>query len=267
MLRVLFVAWLVGGAAWGQQVWDQQADQLLDLISCRDSQHELLRENLATCFFNLRHSPPDQALTSLDSFFAWLKETEELLRKERTYGSNELGRWPSKFRSSLHHPYTDREAGRKWQGIVVSFRRQCETLAAARPGYPRSYYIFGGILHGRFGANSDLDFIFNDPDGNPASKQFIVRGFSSGYAFDEKSFGERQAKARAGELKVVMGGPVHALSGPKPWMQLNALLMDRLKGRGLKVLNTPEGWVVVRSGYPERHYEDPATDVERSQKL
>jgi len=262
----LLLVWLPLSAR-AQSEWDRQADRLLQLIQCQDSNHEILRENLATYFFNLRQQAPESALTDLESFESWLKQIEAQLRQQRTFGSNEMGRWPSKFRISLKRPYDDHQAGKKWQLILHTFRQQCQILAQARPGYARHYYVFGGIVHGRFGANSDLDFIFRDPEGTPASKQFIVRGISSGYAFDESSFAERHAKAQAGQVKVVMGGPVAALDGPRPWEKLDRLLMNRLQARGLSIQHTPRGWQVRRLSYPPRAYEDPSTEAEREQKI
>lgn len=271
MKALMWLMWLLclllSPLARAQSESDRLADRLLNLLHCQDGQHEILRENLATYFFNLRQQVPESALTDLESFEAWLKQLEVQFRQQRTFGSNELGRWPSKFRRSLSKPYDDNQAGQKWRLILRTFRQQCRILAQARPGYARPYYVFGGIVHGRYGANSDLDFIFRDPEGTPASKQFIVRGISSGYAFDEASMAERQAKARDGQLKVVMGGPVAPLEGPRPWEQLDRLLMKQIKARGLLIKPTPKGWQVRRLSYPTRTYEDPSTDAEREQKI
>jgi hypothetical protein len=251
-----------------QQICDRQAGQLLGLLGLSEDDHQILKENLATYLFNLRQPVPSERLNSLDAFRSWLKGKEVEYRQTRTVGSNELGRWPGKFYVTLERPYSDQEAGRHLDRIVQAFKHQCSILEQSNPGYPREFFAFGGLVQGRFGVHSDLDYFFNDPRGEKGSRPFVVPGLCRGLAFDAVSFAEHKAKAQAGEQNVIMGGPAYPLPGSKPWKPLRSLIMNRMgPQRGLDILTAPEGWKVRRVAYPARSYEDPASDLERSQPL
>ena len=268
MLRVLVFLLLLGSPAlWAQELCDRQAGQLLDLLGIHDRSHVILQENLATYLFNLREPAPESALVSVDAFQAWLQQKEGEYRRRRTFGSNETGRWPAKFISSLARPYSDAQAGHHFEQIVSSFRHQCQLLKQAHPDYPRHYFAFGGLVHGRIGVDTDFDFFFNDPRGVKASRQFIVRGLSRGFAFDEAGFALRKNKYLAGEKMVMMGGPVYDLGEVEPWKKMRSMVMTRVAERGLEVHPKATGWTVLRRSYPPRHYEDPATDEERNRPI
>lgn len=265
---ILLIGLLVTGVARAQQTCDRQAGRLLDLLGLHDAQHLLLEENLATYLFNLREPVPETGLASLDAFQDWLQEKEAEYRRRRTFGSNELGRWPGKFYSSIEHPYSDVEAGRHFQRVVQAFKGQCQTLSRSRPGYPRQFFAFGGFVHGRLATHSDLDFFFNDPGGEKGSKQFIVSGLCRGLAFDEASFEQRKQRYLAGDQRVMLGGPVADLGSSRPWIALQSLMRARLVARGLSVRADQAGnWTVSRTGFPSRTFEDPSSEDERNRPL
>ncbi len=249
-----------------QQGCDQQAGRLLDLLGVHDARHRILEENLATYLFNLREPVPEESLQSLEAFRAWLGQKEIEYRRRRTFGSNELGRWPSKFYLSLDRPYTDVEAGRHYHQMLRAFQGQCQTLSAARPAYPRQFFAFGGLVHGRFGLHSDLDFFFNDPAGVRGSKPFVVRGLCRGLAFDQASFDERKSRYLEGRQDVMLGGPVYDLGSVRPWAKLHSMVMARLSARGLDI-HDDDNWVVKRRAFPPRKFEDPASDQERDRSI
>lgn len=267
-VRALLLLLVCSWPAAAQDTCDRQARQILELLRVRDGRHVLLEENVATYLFNLRESVPEASLTSLDALRAWLREREDGYRRRRTFGSNELGRWPAKLYGSLDHPYHDAEVGRHTRRVLRAFRLQCQNLSLNRPHYPRRFFAFGAFAQGRMTPQSDLDYFFNDPGGERASKQYVVPGLCRGLAFDEASFAEREQRYLAGELKVMWGGPVADLGRHQPWLALRKLVWGRLRSRGLLLHEDGAGdWVVQRVGYPARTYEDPSSEEERSRPI
>lgn len=257
-MKRLCLALLLFTPGWAQEVCDRQASQILGMLRLAEPNHQIYKENLATMLFNLREPLPENALESKESLRVWLRQREEHYRELRTVGSNELGRWPNKIESALAHPYTDSQAARHLDEVVTAFHQRCQKLVQAQPGYPRRYYATGGLVFGRFGAFSELDYFFNDPASG--SKPLVNSGLCRGVAYDELTFQQRV------EHPIVAGASLE-LSGSEPWEKVRELVHKRFQEHGLIIEKIPLGWKIQRSGYPARHYEDPTPDAERAKPL
>jgi hypothetical protein len=244
--------------AFAQEACDRQAAHILGILHLTEHNHQVYKENLATLFYNLREPVPEASLDSIESLRSWLRHKEELYREQRTVGSNELGRWPNKLESALTHPYTDSQAARHLDEVVAAFHQRCQKLAQAQPGYPRRYYATGGLVFGRFGAFSELDYFFNDPVSG--TKPLVTNGLCRGVAYDEITFQQRVEHP-------LVAGSSYELAGPEPWEKVRQLVLTRFQEHGLKVEKIPLGWKVARAGYPARRYEDPTPDAERARPL
>ncbi|MBS2036564.1 hypothetical protein JST97_16345 [bacterium] len=258
MLKYLWLCLLLVYPAWAQEVCDRQASQILAMMHLAEPNHQVYKENLATMLFNLREPLPESSIQSLESLRSWLREREQHYREQRTVGSNESGRWPNKIESALVHPYTDSQAARHLDEVISAFRQRCLKLNQTRPGYARRYYATGGLVFGRFGAFSELDYFFNDP--LSGTKPLVVTGLCRGVAYDELTFQQRV------EHPLVAGASLE-LSGPEPWEKVRELVYGRFQERGLKIEKIALGWKVQRAGYPARHYEDPTPEAERLKPL
>jgi hypothetical protein len=244
--------------AWSQEGCDRQAAQILGMLKLAEPNHQVYKENLACMLFNLREPLPDIALESPESLRSWLRQREEHYRELRTVGSNELGRWPNKIESALAHPYTDSQVARHLDEVVAAFQQRNQKLAQAQPGYVRHFYATGGLVFGRFGAFSELDYFFNDPASG--TKPLVSPGLCRGVAYDELTFQQRV------EHPLVAGASLE-LSGPEPWEKVRELVLKRFQEHGLKIERIALGWKVQRTGYPTRHYEDPTSEAERAKSL
>lgn len=258
MRYALLVMLMLCLPAFGQEVCDREASQILTLLHLTEHNHQIYKENLATLFFNLREPVPEDSLSSLESLRSWLHHKEQLYREQRTVGSNELGRWPNKLESALLRPYTDSQAARHLDDVVTAFHSRCQKLAQAHPDYPRRYFATGGLVFGRFGAFSELDYFFNDPVSS--SKPFVTTGLCRGVAYDELTFQQRVEHP-------LVAGASWELSGAAPWEKVRELVFTRFHERGLQIEKIPFGWKVVRSSYPARKFEDPTSEVERAKPL
>jgi len=254
---LLFLLLLLASlAACAEEVCDRQALQILQMLRLAEPNHQIYRENLATLLYNLREPAPESALESVESLKSWLRQKEQHYREERTVGSNELGRWPNKLESALTHPYTDSQAARHLDEVVTTFHRRCQSLHQA--GYARRYFATGGLVYGRFGAFSELDYFFNDTVSG--SKPLVNAGLCRGVAYDEITFQQRI------EHPLVAGSSLE-LTGPEPWEKVRSLVLTRFHEHGLKVEKTSLGWKVERISFPTRHFEDPTPDKERAKPL
>lgn len=253
LILILLLCTLLAGA---EEVCDRQALQILQMLRLAEPNHQIYRENLATMLYNLREPVPETSLTSLESLRSWLRQKEQDYREERTVGSNELGRWPHKLESALTHPYTDSQAARHLDEVVKAFHQRCQSLQ--QPGIVRRYFATGGLVYGRFGAFSELDYFFNDAVSS--SKPLLNIGLCRGVAYDEITFQQRI------EHPLVVGSSLE-LTGPEPWEKARSLVLTRFQEHGLKVEKTLSGWKVERLSFPARHYEDPASAKERARPL
>ncbi|MBN9419546.1 hypothetical protein ABS71_14790 [bacterium SCN 62-11] len=258
MRYALLVLLLLCTPAFGQEVCDREASQFLTILHLTEHNHQVYKENLATLFFNLREPVPEEALGSVESLRSWLHQKEDLYREQRTVGSNELGRWTSKLENALLRPYTDSQAARHLDEVVAAFRNRCHKLAQAHPDYPRRYFATGGLVFGRFGAFSELDYFFNDQVSG--SKPFVTSGLCRGVAYDELTFQQRVEHP-------LVASASYELTGPEPWQQVHQLVFTRLQERGLQIEKIPFGWKVVRAGYPARKHEDPTPEADRAKPL
>lgn len=230
----------------------RQAARILDLAQLDSSRHRILEENLASCLHNLRQSVPEKALGSLSDLRSWLQAKHAEDTERGTFGGFELARWSEKIVRDLERPYSDVEVGRRVQKVRAAFKRQVRALKTDMPGYPRQFMAFGGVAHGRFGANSDLDYLYCDPSGQ---SRFSGRPLADGFAFAPADFRTRK---EAGEA---MGSPLVPLAGPAPWTAFEQLVRTGLRERGLEV---GEGWQVSRVAYPRQVYEDRSSARERA---
>ncbi len=230
----------------------RQAAQILDLVQLDSSRHRVLEENLASCLHNLRQSVPERALTNLEELKSWLQRKQADSAAQGTFGGLELSRWPAKIVRDLERPYTDEQVGRRLKQVSAAFERQVRALRKRSPGYPRQFMVFGGVAHGRFGGNSDLDYLYCDPAGH---SPFSGRPLADGFAFEPSEFRPRRSAGQA------MGSPLVPLPGPAPWKAFEQLVRDQLQGRGLEV---GEEWQVSRVSYPRQVYEDHSTPRERA---
>lgn len=244
--------------AFGQEACDRQASHMLGILHLTEHNHQVYKENLATLFYNLREPVPEDSLTSVESLRSWLRQKEQHYVELRTVGSNELGRWPNKLENALARPYTDSQAARHLDEVVAAFHVRCQKLAQASPGYPRRYYATGGLVFGRFGAFSELDYFCNDPVG--ASKPFVTAGLCRGVAYDELTFQQRVEHP-------LVAGTSYELAGPEPWEKVRQLVLTRFHERGLHIEKIPLGWKVARGSYPARHFEDPTPEADRARPL
>ena len=257
-MRVVLVLLLLCLPACAQEVWDRQAARILGILHLTEHNHQVYKENLATLFYNLREPVPEGSLESVESLRSWLRHKEQFYREQRTIGSNELGRWPNKLESALAHPYTDSQAARHLDEVVAAFHQRCQKLERAQPGYTRHFYATGGLVFGRFGAFSELDYFFNDPVSG--SKPLVTTGLCRGIAYDEVTFQQRV------EHPLVAGASLE-LKGADPWERVRELVLTRFHEHGLKVEKIPLGWKVTRAGFPARKYEDPTSEAERARPL
>ncbi|GMU54650.1 MAG: hypothetical protein AMXMBFR33_37960 [Candidatus Xenobia bacterium] len=230
----------------------RQAAQILDLVQLDSSRHRILEENLASCLHNLRQSVPDKVLTNLRELKSWLHRKQADLAAEGSFGGSELSRWPAKIVRDLERPYSDAQVGRRVRQVSAAFERQVRALKKELPGYPRQFMAFGGVAHGRFGGNSDLDYLYCDPAGH---SPFSGKPLADGFAFEPSDFRPRKSAGQA------MGSPLVPLSGPAPWKAFEQLVRDQLQDRGLDV---GEEWQVSRVAYPRQVYEDRSTPRERA---
>lgn len=244
--------------AFGQEACDRQAAHILGILHLTEHNHQIYKENLATLFYNLREAAPEASLESVESLRSWLRQREQHYREQRTVGSNELGRWPNKLERTLLHPYTDSQTARHLDEVVAAFHQRCKSLAQAQPAFPRKYYATGGLVFGRFGAFSELDYFFNDPVSG--SKPLVNNGLCRGVAYDEITFQQRVEHP-------LVAGSSYPLAGPEPWEKVRELVLTRFQEHGLKVEKIPLGWKVIRLTYPPRHFEDPTPESERARPL
>lgn len=233
----------------------RQAARILDLAELDSTRHRILEENLASCLHNLRQSVPEKALGSLAQLKAWLRRKQADFEARGTFGGMELSRWPAKIVRDVEQPYSDHEVGQRVQQVSAAFQRQVRSLRADLPGYPREFMAFGGVAHGRFGGNSDLDYLYRDPMGE---SRFSGRPLADGFAFAPQEFAPRQAAGQA------MGGPLVPLAGRTPWKAFEELVRSQLTRRGLAIT---EDWQVSRVAYPRQLYEDRSSTGERELTL
>lgn len=257
-MKLLWLCLLLTLSVQAQEKCDQQASQILNMLRLAEPNHQIYKENLASMLFNLRQPVPDGALESKESLRSWLRQQEERYRELRTVGSNESGRWPNKIESALEHPYTDSQAARHLDEVVSAFHLRCQKLDQAHPGYARRYFATGGLVFGRFGAFSELDYFFNDPVSG--ARPLVVTGLCRGVAYDELTFQQRV------EHPIVAGASLE-LSGPQPWEKVRELVYRRFQEHGLKIERIALGWKVQRSGFPPRKFEDPTPDSERAKPI
>jgi predicted nucleotidyltransferase len=230
---------------------DRQAARLLRLYGLDLEDHQIQADNVALYLFNLAEPLSETAWQSAETFTAFLAQRLEHWRRvEARQGSREEQvmaqdhcRWYQKLHKDLLCPYTDREVLQRLERVEQDMQAE-DALWRARLG-PRRYIVFGGLLKGRYGGNSDVDYLVDMEGLTRAEALQVTAGRESTVKAQpqlRENFQEKFARLQAGTPSMRL------LDEDQPWRGLRDLIVDCLQSKGFE-LNFDLG-TVVRRFYP-----------------
>lgn len=135
------------------------AERILGKMNLNDSDHNLLKGNIATYLFN-----------------GASRKTLEEIGKESTLDPDgilsrlERQRWKGKLERDLKSPFTDGEVFGHIKALNSELSEKVKFILSHSKGYPMKMYIIGSFAKGRLGANSDLDVLVETNDGKLREK-------------------------------------------------------------------------------------------------
>lgn len=220
---------------------DQHAARLLQLYGLDQQHHWILCENLAAYLANLRQPVPEAAWADRATWERWLTSEHPPDREQE--------RWYDKLNRDLREPYDDVQVGQRVELVSRGLRELIEELEREQMG--RRYVLYGGIAHGRFGANSDLDFQFSDKEELKPTRT-LHREAVTGYGRGPIEFDRTLEQAQGGHRGFLL------LPATQPWEAVGDSVRRFFTHQGLTIDDNGDGWVVQRAFYPDRSPEIPA---------
>ena len=230
---------------------DRQAARVLTLYGLALDDHLIEADNIALYLFNLAESPPESAYPSAETFTSFLLqrlrhwqtvEAKPDSRAEQVVAQEHL-RWYQKLHKDLSCPYSDSEVFQRIERVESDMQAE-DALWRARLG-PRRYIVFGGLLKGRYGGNSDVDYLVDMDSLTRAEALQVTAGRESTVKAQPQRrdhFQEKFARLQRGATTLKL------LDEDKPWRGLRDMIFDCLRSKGFE-LNL-EQRTVTRRFYP-----------------